>query len=60
MTRNNVFRFWGRGPRLKGLEEFQPPEFLGRMARVQRRRMLVWYGLLSAAVALGLTIGFWL
>jgi hypothetical protein len=26
--------------RLKGLDEFETPEFVGRMARIQRRRKL--------------------
>jgi len=46
-----------RGRRLKGLEEFETPEFVGRMARVERRRKLNWYGTLAATVALGSTIG---
>jgi hypothetical protein len=47
-----------RGKRLKGLEEFETPEFVGRMERVQRRRKLAWYATLTGAVALGTMIGF--
>ena len=43
--------------RLKGLDEFEPPEFLGRMARAERRRKLVWYAMLAGAVVLGAGIG---
>ena len=43
--------------RLKGLDEFETPEFVGRMARVERRRKLEWWGLLRAAVAVRSAIG---
>lgn len=43
--------------RLKGLEEFETPAFVGRMARVERRRKRTWYAMLAAAVALGAGIG---
>ena len=43
--------------RLKGLDEFEPPEFVGRMGRVERRRKLVWYAMLAGAVVLGAAIG---
>ncbi|MFP5329845.1 MAG: hypothetical protein ACLGHC_06895 [Alphaproteobacteria bacterium] len=46
-----------RGRRLKGLEEFETPEFVGRMARVERQRSLVWRGAVVAMVVLGGTIG---
>jgi hypothetical protein len=46
--------------RLKGLDEFDPPEFVGRMARVERRRKLGWYAMLAGAVALGVAIGLFL
>lgn len=45
------------GKRLKGLDEFETPEFVGRMARVQRRRALSWYAMLSCAIAIGAAIG---
>ena len=43
--------------RLKGLDEFEPPEFVGRMHRVKERRTLIWYGMLAGAVTLGAVIG---
>lgn len=43
--------------RLKGLDEFETPEFVGRMARVERRRKLTWYVMLAGAVILGALIG---
>lgn len=43
--------------RLKGLEEFETPEFAGRMARRERRRRLIWYAMLSGAVVIGAVIG---
>lgn len=45
------------GKRLKGLDEFEEPEFVGRMSRVERRRKLAWYAMLAAAVAVGGAIG---
>ena len=47
----------GRSKRLKGLDEFETPEFVGRMGRLERRRKLTWYGMLAAAVVLGTAIG---
>ena len=46
-------------PRLKGLDEFETPAFVGRMARVGRRR-LEWYAMLAVAIALGAAIGWML
>ena len=46
-----------RERRLKGLDEFEAPEFVGRMERVARRRKLVWYAMLAGAIALGAAIG---
>ena len=43
--------------RLKGLDEFEPPEFVGRMSRVERRRELAWYAMLAGGVAVGVGIG---
>jgi hypothetical protein len=43
--------------RLKSLDEFEPPEFMGRMARVERRRKLSWYAMLTGAVVVGAGIG---
>jgi hypothetical protein len=45
--------------RLKGLEEFEKPEFAGRMDRVARRKKLEWWAMMAAAFALGGAIG-WL
>ena len=45
----------GKGRRLKGLEEFEPPEFVGRMARIERRR--VWAFRLALVVAVGVGVG---
>ncbi len=47
-------------PRLKGLDEFETPDFVGRMARVERRRKLLWWGLMLTAVAVGGAIGWFL
>lgn len=55
MTMGKVVR--NRGRRLKGLDEFEPPEFVGRMARVEKRRKLQWWGMLAGAVVLGSAIG---
>jgi hypothetical protein len=43
--------------RLKGLDEFEAPEFVGRMARVERRRNLLWWAMMAVAVAVGVGIG---
>ena len=47
-----------KGKRLKGLDEFEKPEFVGRMARVARRRKLEWRAMV-AAFAVGGAIGWW-
>lgn len=47
-----------RGKRLKGLDEFEAPAFIGRMERAERRRKVVWYAMLTGAVLIGATIGF--
>ncbi len=46
-----------RGKRLKGLDEYQPPAFVGRMARVEQRRKWAWYAVLAGTVAVGVGIG---
>jgi len=46
--------------RLKGLDEFDKPDFVGRMDRVERRRKLQWWGLMLAGVAVGAGIGWFL
>ena len=43
--------------RLKGLDEFEKPEFVGRMARIARRRRLEWWTIMAAAFAVGGAIG---
>jgi len=43
--------------RLKGLDEFETPEFVGRMERVERGRKLAWYAMLAATIATGVAIG---
>lgn len=44
-------------PRLKGLDEFVTPAFVGRMERVARRRRLFWRLALTAAALTGGLIG---
>jgi hypothetical protein len=46
-----------QGRRLRGLEEFQPPPFIGRMERVERRRRLAWWAMMAGGVALGVGVG---
>jgi hypothetical protein len=46
--------------RLKGLDEFQKPEFVGRMDRIAQRRKLEWWGLMLAGVVVGGAIGWFL
>jgi hypothetical protein len=46
-----------RRKRLKGLDEFEKPEFVGRMARAERYRKLQWWAMLAAAMVLGAAIG---
>lgn len=43
--------------RLKSLDEFEPPEFVGRMGRVKRRRQLIKTAPFAFVVAVGLVIG---
>jgi hypothetical protein len=43
--------------RLRGLDEFVKPAFVGRMAQIERRRKWAWYAMLGAAVAMGMGIG---
>lgn len=46
--------------RLKGLEEFEKPEFVGRVARVARQNKLEWWAMMAAAFAVGGAIGWML
>jgi hypothetical protein len=43
--------------RLKGIEEFETPEFVGWMGRAERRRKLAWWAMMAGGVALGAAIG---
>ena len=43
--------------RLKGLDEFETPDFVGRMARIARQRKLTWFAMLAGAIAVGTIIG---
>lgn len=52
-----LLRVRPRGKRLKGLDEFQMPAFVGRMARFERRRKWAWYAMLVGAITLGLGLG---
>lgn len=51
---------FNKGRRLKGLDEFEKPEFVGRMDRVARRRKLEWWGLMLGGAAVGGAIGWFL
>ena len=46
-----------RGKRLKGLDEFVKPEFVGRMDRVRRHRERVFVAMLISALLTGAAIG---
>ena len=46
--------------RLKGLDEFEKPEFVGRMERAQRRKTFEWWAMMAAAFAVGGAIGWML
>jgi hypothetical protein len=54
---SKIMRVWPWGRRLKGLDEFETPEFVGRMARTERRSKVAWYAALSAAVGAGAAMG---
>jgi len=43
--------------RLKGLEEFETPEFVRRMERVKRRQAIAWRAMLWSAVVVGGSLG---
>ena len=43
--------------RLRGLDEFVKPEFVGRMARVAQGRRRTWWALLAATIVAGIAIG---
>ena len=46
-----------KGRRLKGLDEFTRPPFVGRMARVERRRTVGWWMLIAGGFAGGVGLG---
>lgn len=46
-----------RGRRLKGLDELEPPEFVGRMARIGRRREWAFRAALVVMVCVSAGIG---
>jgi hypothetical protein len=52
-----IIRLWWKGRRLKGLDEFKTPGFVGRMERVERRRKLAWRAMLAVATAIGAGVG---
>lgn len=52
-----VIRFWPRGRRLKGLDEFEAPEFVGRMTRVERRRRIDWWAMMAGGATVGIGLG---
>jgi hypothetical protein len=43
--------------RLRGLDEFETPEFVGRLTRMERLRKRVWAALAAGAIVGGLAIG---
>ena len=43
--------------RLKGLDEFEPPEFVGRMGRAARRQRLALWALIAGGFAAGVGLG---
>ena len=47
----------GKGRRLKGLDEFEAPAFVGRMDRVERRRRWAFRAAMVVAVGVGVGIG---
>lgn len=47
----------GRGRRLKGLDEFETPEFVGRMARFERRRRVALAVTVVGAMTTGAALG---
>lgn len=43
--------------RLKSLDEFETPEFVGRMERVRRLRVWLWRLMLVVAIVVGVLVG---
>ena len=52
-----LIRMTPRGRRLKSLDEFETPEFVGRMERVRRRRSIAWWSMLATALIAGAVLG---
>jgi hypothetical protein len=46
-----------RARRLKGLDEFEPPPWKGRMDRIARRRKFAWWAMMAGAAAVGAGLG---
>jgi len=44
-------------PRLKGLDEFEPPEFIGRMERIKVRQELSLWVLIAIGFSIGVGLG---
>lgn len=44
-------------PRLKGLDEFETPEFVGRMARIDRGRRPAWRAMVAGGFVAGVAPG---
>ena len=57
MADEDLLTLQGHGKRLKGLDELEKPEFVGRTARFGRRKKLVWWGLVLTGVTVGAAIG---
>lgn len=55
--RMRVIQMRRRGRRLRGLDEFVRPSFVGRMDRVRRQRELVFTAMLISALLTGAAIG---
>lgn len=56
-SRKRVIFLRRRGKRLRGLDEFVRPKFVGRMERMRRQRELVFAAMLISALLTGAAIG---
>ena len=56
---SRILRF-RRRHRLKGLNEFVRPSFVGRMERMRQQRKLQWLAMMACAVVLGGVVGWML
>ena len=43
--------------RLKGLDEFEAPEFVGRMDRIVLKRKLGWWAMMTGGFVAGVSLG---